>query len=114
MSFNSLVGLTLHTITLVLMLLGFFVSPSIFFFAGIASMANGILLLSNTLITKAYIGTLLAPVMLASMVLLVALGATMVFPLAVITGLFSNYEMIVFGVYVFIFIFALIHVGTGL
>ena len=116
-SFNAAVGTSLHVITMALLAAGIFTqSPNLVLFAGYVSIANGLVLLANTIINRPYIGTVLAPVMLLSMVLLVIVGIGLVsqqFNL-LLAILVPNVELAALFVYIAIFILAAIHMLTGI
>jgi len=116
-SFNAAVGVPLHAITLILISAGiYFNFPNLILWAGYVSVINGVLLLVNTIINQPFIGTILAPVMLLSMVLLIIVGACLAFqPLSLlISAWIPNFESIALFIYLGIFAFVIIHVSTGL
>jgi len=116
-SFNAAVGTSLHLITMALLAAGIFTqSNGLVLFAGYASIANGSLLLANTIINRPYIGTVLAPVMLVSMALLVIVGIGLVSPQfnLLLASVVPNVEIAALFVYMAIFILAAVHMLTGL
>jgi len=115
LSFNATIGPLLALTVIILMYAGINYNYQTFTIAGYLSILTGIILLINTLATKAYIGTIMAPLMWACMILLVAIGIALVYPPAnlIAKSYFTNFEKIAFYAYIAILGLALIHIVTN-
>ncbi|MBU0615787.1 MAG: hypothetical protein KJ601_06865 [Nanoarchaeota archaeon] len=116
LSFNATFGPIFAILTIVSMYIGLYYEIEIaFIIAGYLSILTGLVLLINTLTTKAYIGTIMAPIMWLCMVLLVAIGLALVYsPFNIIAKEYiPNFETTAFYSYIVILGLALIHIITG-
>ena len=117
MSFNASFGILCGILTIALMYVGVYQNPSAILWAGYASILAGIVLLVNTYIIErgAYVGTILAPVMKLSMLLLILIGISLVYePVNLIAlSIVPNLEIIAFYAFIIIFALALLHIITN-
>ena len=113
-SFDAVVGMLSMTAALICLALGIYVNESYIIYAGYASAIGGSAMLIWTLLTKAYVGTILAPFMWLSMVIMAIAGTSLIFqPLTAFAQQYiSNYYQIVFYTYLVIYGLAILHLIT--
>ena len=81
LSFNAKFGLILGILVIASMYIGVkFDSEGAFIIGGYLSIFAGLVMLIWTIATNAYIGTVMAPLMWLSMILLVVIGVFLVYP----------------------------------
>ena len=116
LSFNATFGPLLAIMVIASMYIGInYNYEKAFIIAGLISIIAGGVMLIWTLLSGAYIGTIMAPIMWLCMILLVIIGVALVYsPLnLIVKSYFLNFEIIAFYSYIIILGLGIIHIVTG-
>jgi len=116
LSFNATFGPIVALVTIILMYLGIMNdSELLILIAGYLSITCGLVLIINTFATSAYIGTVMRPIMWLCMVLLLIIGAVIVYsPLnESVKSSIPNFNIISLYSLIVILVLAMIHIVTN-